>query len=224
MELQQKKDRFGQDIQIMDIIAQLENAAEAPENPLPLFQKWLADAEETELNDPNAMALATVNAAGRPSIRMVLLKGLDDRGFVFYTNRDSRKGTDLAANPNAALCFHWKSLRRQIRIEGRVEKVSDSESDEYYRSRPIGSRIGAWASQQSRPLENREVLADRVAALEQQYQGHEDTIPRPPHWGGYRVIPHAIEFWHDGEFRLHRRVVYTQKADGTGWNRAMLYP
>jgi len=222
--LQQKKDRFRQDIQNMDIIAQLENSAGAPDDPMELFQKWLKDAEKSEPNDPNAMALATVNAAGQPSIRMVLLKGLDERGFVFYTNRESRKGIDLGGNDRAALCFHWKSLRRQIRVEGRVEMVSDSESDDYYKTRPLGSRIGAWASHQSRPLESRTSLADRVAELGLLYQGKEESIPRPPHWGGYRVIPHTIEFWHDGEFRLHRRVVYTPKTSGTGWDREMLYP
>ena len=207
----------------MDIIAKMENAADTPENPFPLFEKWLAEAEKAEINDPNAMALATVDGNGMPSLRMVLLKGMDSRGFVFFTNRESRKGNALNANPVAAACFHWKSLRRQIRIEGTVEQVSDAESNEYYKTRPLGSRIGAWASLQSRPLESRTVLADRVAALEREYQGREDTIPRPTHWGGYRIIPNHIEFWHDGEFRLHRRVVYTPTPDGS-WNRQMLYP
>lgn len=207
----------------MDIIAKMENAADTPENPFPLFEKWLREAEKTELNDPNAMALATVDADGTPSLRMVLLKGMDSKGFVFFTNRESRKGNALNANPVAAVCFHWKTLRRQIRIEGTVEQVSDSESDDYYKTRPLGSRIGAWASLQSRPLENRTHLADRVATLEKEYQGREDQIPRPGHWGGYRIIPNYIEFWHDGEFRLHRRVVYTPAPDGS-WNREMLYP
>jgi pyridoxamine 5'-phosphate oxidase len=212
----------------MDIIAQLETAKSAPDAPFPLFRKWLSDAESAEVNDPNAMSLATIDSDGTPSIRMVLLKGLDESGFVFYTNRESRKGTALDSNPVAVLCFHWKSLRRQVRIEGRVERVSDAESDEYYKTRPLGSRIGAWASDQSRPLESRTHLVDKVSALEAQYQGLEDSIPRPPHWGGYRVIPSSIEFWHDGEFRLHRRVVYTPRADGaaqgSGWDRKMLYP
>lgn len=208
----------------MDIISQIETAESAPDAPFPLFRKWLSDAETSEINDPNAMALATIDSDGTPSIRMVLLKGLDERGFVFYTNCESRKGTALDSNPVAALCFHWKSLRRQVRIEGTVEHVSDAESDEYYKTRPVGSRIGAWASDQSRPLQSRTHLANKVSALEAQYQGQEDSIPRPPHWGGYRVIPKAIEFWHDGEFRLHRRVVYTPRADGTGWDRKMLYP
>lgn len=208
----------------MDIISQIESAADAPDAPFPLFRKWLDDAEAAEPNDPNAMALATIDSDGTPSIRMVLLKGLDERGFVFYTNRESRKGTALDSNPVAALCFHWKTLRRQIRIEGRVERVSDAESDEYYQTRPLGSRIGAWASDQSRPLSSRTHLVNKVSALETQYQDQADSIPRPPHWGGYRVVPQAIEFWHDGEFRLHRRVVYTPAVDGSGWDRKMLYP
>lgn len=207
----------------MDIIAKMECAAETPENPFELFNLWLHDAEGSEINDPDAMALATVDANGRPSVRMVLLKGVDERGFVFFTNRESRKGTALEANPVAAVCFHWKTLRRQIRIEGTVERVSDSESDEYYKTRPLGSRIGAWASLQSRPLENRTALADRVSALELEYLGREELIPRPAHWGGYRIIPDSIEFWHDGQHRLHRRVVYTPAGDGL-WDRQMLYP
>lgn len=207
----------------MDIIAQMENAGDAPDDPLALFQSWLKEAESSEINDPNAMALATVDANGQPSIRMVLLKDMDQRGFVFFTNRESRKGTALQANPVAAVCFHWKTLRRQIRIEGTIEWVSDAESDAYYKTRPLGSRIGAWASQQSRPLESRGFLAGRVAALEEEYKGREDDLPRPAHWGGYRLIPTHIEFWHDGEFRLHRRVVYTPRASG-GWDKTMLYP
>ena len=208
----------------MDIISQMETAESAPDTPLPLFRKWLDEAQESEINDPHAMALATIDSDGMPSVRMVLLNGLDERGFVFFTNRESRKGCALDANPVAALCFHWKSLRRQVRVEGRVERVSDEESDEYFKTRPVGSRIGAWASDQSRPLPSRTHLADRVAVLEKQYAGQEDGIPRPPHWGGYRVIPSAIEFWHDGAFRLHRRVVYIPRTDGAGWDRKMLYP
>ena len=207
----------------MDIIAKMESAADTPENPFALFDLWLRDAEAAEINDPNAMALATVDANGRPSVRMVLLKGVDESGFVFFTNSESRKGLALEANPVAAVCFHWKSLRRQIRIEGAVERVSDSESDDYYKTRPLGSRIGAWASLQSRPLESRLVLADRVSALELEYLGREELIPRPAHWGGDRIVPDSIEFWHDGQFRRHRRVVYTPEGDGS-WNRQMLYP
>lgn len=207
----------------MDIIAKMESVKDTPENPFTLFEDWIHDAESSEINDPNAMALATVDANGRPSVRMVLLKGVDERGFVFFTNRDSRKGTALDANPVAAVCFHWKTLRRQIRIEGSVERVSDSESDDYYKTRPLGSRIGAWASLQSRPLANRTTLADRVSALEKEYLGCEELIPRPDYWGGYRIIPDSIEFWHDGQYRLHRRVVYTPNQHG-GWDRQMLYP
>ncbi len=152
---------------------------------------------------------------------MVLLKGLDERGFAFYTNRESRKGENLAANPHAALCFHWKSLGRQVRVEGPVETVDKAEADAYYASRGRGSRLGAWASQQSRPLVARKTLADKVAALDKKY-GPQDDIPRPAHWGGYRVMPERIEFWHEGLHRLHTRVVYTR--DGNGWKREMLYP
>ncbi|MBI2233622.1 MAG: pyridoxamine 5'-phosphate oxidase [Micavibrio aeruginosavorus] len=205
----------------MDIFAALENVAQTPQNPLVLFDQWLSEAEKTEPNDPNAMGLATVDARGRPSLRIVLLKGYDERGFVFYTNRESRKGGDLAAHAVAALCLHWKSLKRQVRIEGTVVPVSDAESDDYYASRPLGSRIGAWASQQSRPLESRSALTARVEAVERRFADNPD-IPRPPHWGGYRVIPQSIEFWHDGESRLHTRVLYEKTADG--WARHMLYP
>jgi pyridoxamine 5'-phosphate oxidase len=206
----------------MDTFSEIETVADAPDNPLELFGKWMKDAEGTEINDPNAMALATIDADGCPSVRMLLLKDFDTRGFVFYTNRQSRKGHALAANHRAAACFHWKTLRRQVRVEGRIELVSNAESDEYYKSRPFGSRVGAWASDQSRPLDSRTTLVDRVAAIEQDYAGREDDIPRPAHWGGYRLIPDAIEFWHDGEFRLHRRVVYT--PHGGSWDKVMLYP
>lgn len=203
-----------------DSLEILEKAADGPDNPFPLFEEWMADAAAREINDPNAMTLATVDANGMPSARIVLLKQLDERGFVFYTNRESRKGLALAANPVAALCFHWKTLRRQVRVEGAVTHVPEAESDAYYNSRPVGSRIGAWASQQSRPLESRSVLAGRVAALEREYEGRD--IPRPAHWGGYCVMPRRIEFWHDGAFRLHTRLVYTR--DGHGWNKGMIYP
>lgn len=189
-------------------------------DPFHLFQAWFKDAEASEPNDPNAMTVATVDADGRPSARIVLLKGLDQTGFVFYTNTLSRKGSQLAARPAAALCFHWKSLRRQVRIEGRVERVSDAEADAYFATRPRGSRIGAWASLQSQPLDGRATLEGRVAALEAEYEGRE--IPRPAHWSGYRVVPDYLEFWQDREFRLHDRITFT--ASGEGWTIGRLYP
>lgn len=225
--MQQKKDHIGGFLQDIDTFANpfatIESAAQSPDNPLDLFGKWLIDATASEINDPNAMALATIDDDGRPSVRMVLLKDFDENGFVFYTNRMSRKGQALNANPRAALCFHWKTLRRQVRVEGITTPVSDDESDAYYKTRPWGSRIGAWASDQSRPLDNRTTLADRVKKLEDEYAGNEDSLPRPDHWGGYRLRPDSIEFWHDGAFRLHRRVVYTPSADGV-WTKTMLYP
>ena len=204
-----------------DPIKMLETAENGPADPITLFQQWMSDAESSEINDPNAMTLATVDPNGRPVARIVLLKGLDERGFVFFTNRESRKGQALNLTPYAALCFHWKTLTRQVRVEGKVVMIDDSESDAYYNSRPRGSRIGAWASRQSRPLDNRTTLADRVSALEKQY-GENDIIPRPPHWGGYRIIPDYIEFWHDGGFRLHTRLTYTRTEKG--WERGLLYP
>lgn len=208
-------------MQDQDPIKTLESADLSPENPIILFQQWLKIAESSEINDPNAMCLATIDPNGRPSARIVLLKSLDDRGFVFFTNRESRKGEALGSHPDAALCFHWKSLGRQVRVEGRVSMIADPESDDYYNSRPKGSRIGAWASRQSRPLENRSTLVNRVAELEKTYPG-DTPIPRPPHWGGYRLEPGYIEFWHDGEFRLHTRLIY--KKTGNAWERSMLYP
>lgn len=190
-------------------------------NPYQLFGQWLEEAKKSELNDPEAMSLATVGADGMPSVRMVLLKGLDERGFVFFTNSMSRKGQQLAATRKAALCFHWKSLRRQVRIEGAVETVSDAESDAYFNSRPKGSRIGAWASLQSQPLDSRATLEARVKKLEDQYKDG-DSVPRPPHWFGYRVKPSRIEFWQDGASRLHDRFVFTQ-ISGV-WTAERQYP
>lgn len=189
-------------------------------DPFALFDAWLAEAEAAEPNDPNAMALATADAAGRPSVRMVLLKGHDPRGFVFYTNRESRKAGDLAANAHAALLFHWKSLRRQIRIEGAVERVSDAESDAYFASRSRASQLGAAASDQSRPLDSRPTFEARYAEAETRYAG--GPVPRPPHWGGYRVVPDAIEFWQDRAHRLHERRLFTRL--GEGWTEGLLYP
>ncbi|WP_181705823.1 pyridoxamine 5'-phosphate oxidase [Chthonobacter rhizosphaerae] len=191
------------------------------EEPYALFERWFAEAAETEPNDPNAMALATVDETGLPNVRMVLLKGHDPAGFVFYTNFESRKGTELLASRKAALLFHWKSRRRQIRIRGPVEIVSDAEADEYYASRPRQSRIGAWASKQSRPLESRFALERAVAEVAARHPFGE--IPRPPHWSGFRLKPVSIEFWQDGAFRLHDRVVFTRADDGS-WSKARLYP
>jgi len=194
-----------------------------PENPFATFAAWLAEAEKSEPNDANAMCLATTTPDGRPSARMVLLKGIDDRGFVFYTNLESRKGEQLAANPHAALNFHWKSLRRAVRVEGPVERVTDAEADAYYRTRARGSRLGAWASAQSRPLESRFALEKRVAEITLRYPVGE--IPRPPHWSGFRVLPDRIEFWRDMPFRLHDRAEYLRDAAAPGgWRVRKLYP
>ncbi len=198
-----------------------ESADMVPADPFSLFAAWFADAHAAESVDPNAMTLATVDTDGQPSARMVLLKDYDERGFVFYTNLESRKGRALAANPVAALLFYWKSLGRQIRIEGPAVAVDAAESDEYYNTRPYGSRIGAHASEQSRPLESRAALKARVAALKEQYP-EGAPLPRPAHWAGTRVVPQRIEFWHEGQFRLHSRVVYTRVGDG--WARTMLNP
>jgi pyridoxamine 5'-phosphate oxidase len=191
------------------------------DDPLKTFTAWMEEAKGSEINDPNAMNLATADSTGRPSNRMVLLNGLDERGFVFYTNAESRKGDQLLENPFAALCFHWKSLRRQVRAEGRVEVVSEVESDAYYNSRPRQSRIGAWASQQSRAMPEFSELEAAVKKYEELYAGRED-IPRPPYWKGFRVIPGRIEFWIDGAHRLHRRHVFERA--GNGWQNHMIYP
>jgi len=191
-----------------------------PENPISQFKVWLADAEKSEPDNHNAMTLATVDADGRPSARMVLLKDADEGGFVFYTNLTSRKGRELVANPHAALVFHWKSLTRQVRVEGAVEAVSDQEADDYFHSRARLSQIGAWASKQSQPLEGRFELERRVAKYTAKF--NIGTVPRPEFWSGFRVVPSRIEFWREEAFRLHDRTVYTRAGDD--WTTEKLFP
>ena len=192
------------------------------EEPFALFRDWFAEAERHEPNDPNAMALATVDGDGLPNVRMVLLKHVDELGFVFYTNLESAKGQELLAHPKAALCFHWKSLRRQVRARGDITPVSDADADEYYASRPRGSRIGAWASQQSRPLESRMALEKAVAYYTAKFAL--GTIPRPDYWSGFCLTPIEIEFWHDRPFRLHDRSVFRREHPGSDWTKTRLYP
>jgi pyridoxamine 5'-phosphate oxidase len=190
-------------------------------DPFALFDTWYAEARASEPNDSNAMALATANAAGHPSVRMVLLKGHGPDGFVFYTNRESRKAGEMAANPHAALLFHWKSLRRQIRIEGSLSIATDAESDAYFASRARDSQLGAWASDQSRPLDARETFEARFEEAKARFDGQ--NVPRPPHWGGYRLTPTHIEFWQDRAHRLHERRAFDLAGDGS-WVEGLLYP
>ncbi|MEQ8815127.1 MAG: pyridoxamine 5'-phosphate oxidase [Thalassobaculum sp.] len=192
------------------------------DDPFEQFRRWFAEAEASEPNDANAMTLATADSDGRPSARIVLLKDFDARGFAFFTNTESQKGRQLEVNPFAALCFHWKSVRRQVRIEGAVTSVGDDEADVYYASRPRGSRIGAWASQQSRPLADRPALLAAVSRFEAEYDGKD--VPRPPYWSGYRLTPLRVEFWQDGEFRLHDRFLFTRSGEGAPWTVQRLFP
>jgi pyridoxamine 5'-phosphate oxidase len=201
---------------------QSDESAIPQSDPFMLFEVWYAEAKESEPNDPNAMALATASEDGLPSVRMVLLKGHGPDGFVFYTNAESRKGEQIRANMRAALLFHWKSLRRQIRIEGPLEEVSSAEADAYFHSRPRVSQIGSAASDRSRALPDRQVYLDRVTALEERYP--EGDIPRPPHWTGFRLSPRRIEFWQDRQYRLHDRRLFVRDAAEEAWSDTLLYP
>jgi pyridoxamine 5'-phosphate oxidase len=192
------------------------------DDPLALFDAWMEEAKKTEPNEANAMAIATADAEGHPNIRMVLLKEVTHRGFVFYTNTESAKGRELSANPHIALCFHWKTQRKQIRVRGPVERVSDAEADAYFATRPKDSQIGAWASAQSRPMEGRFAFEREIAKYAAKYALAK--VPRPPHWGGYRVTPLEIEFWRDRPFRLHDRLVYTRADANTPWTTERLFP
>ena len=190
-------------------------------NPIDLFNKWFSEAEKTEINDPNAVAVATSDRNNQPNVRMVLLKGISEKGFVFYTNFNSKKGEEIKNNLKASMCFHWKSLRRQVRILGLVEEVTNQEADEYYSSRPYKNKIGAWASQQSEVLDKRETFLIKVKEFEKKYNDKK-LVPRPPHWSGWRLIPKEIEFWLDGEGRIHERLVYLKK--NKTWEKKLLYP
>ncbi len=190
-------------------------------NPIDLFKKWFSEAEKREINDPNAVAVATSDKNNQPNVRMVLLKGISQKGFVFYTNFKSKKGKELKANSKASLCFHWKSLRRQVRVLGDVEEVTTSEADEYYNSRPYKNKIGAWASSQSDDLANRETFLNKIREFEQKYP-EKNSVPRPPHWSGWRILPKEVEFWLDGEGRIHERLVYINEKGN--WKKKLLFP
>ena len=199
----------------------LDSIFEDLDNPIDLFKNWFKKAEETEINDPNAVALGTADQTNQPSVRMVLLKGLSNKGFVFYTNFNSKKGNDLKINQQASMCFHWKSLRRQVRVIGKVQQVDDKEADEYYNSRPYKNRISAWASNQSEKLESRDNFLKKIEEYEKKYPD-QNKVPRPPHWSGWRILPKEIEFWLDGEGRVHERLNYINNNDE--WIKKILYP
>jgi pyridoxamine 5'-phosphate oxidase len=191
------------------------------DNPIDLFKNWFKEAEETEINDPNAVALGTVDQKNQPSVRMVLLKDLSDKGFVFYTNFNSKKGRDLKINQHASMCFHWKSLRRQVRVVGKVEQVTEKEANDYFNSRPYKNRISAWASAQSEKLESRDLFLKKVEEFKKKYPD-QNKVPRPPHWSGWRILPKEIEFWLDGEGRVHERLNYVNSEKK--WKKEILYP
>ena len=191
------------------------------DNPIDLFKNWFKKAEETEINDPNAVALGTADKKNQPSVRMVLLKGLSNKGFVFYTNFNSKKSSDLKINQQASMCFHWKSLRRQVRVIGKVEQVTEKEADDYFNSRPYKNRVSAWASSQSEKLESRDVFLSKIKEFEKKYPD-QNKVPRPAHWSGWRILPQEIEFWLDGEGRVHERLNYINASDK--WKKEILYP
>ena len=197
------------------------NETDASPDPIAQFRRWFDEALAADLHEPNAMTLASATPYGRPSARVVLLKGFDERGFVFYTNYEGRKGRELENNPQCALVFYWGELERQVRVEGRASRVAEEESERYFGSRPRGSRLGAWVSEQSRPVDSRDALEKRLRGLEAEYEGRE--VPRPQFWGGYRVEPEVIEFWQGRENRLHDRLVY-RRSEGGGWRRERLQP
>ena len=199
----------------------LDSCFEDLDNPIELFKIWFSKAEEKEINDPNAVAVATSDANNQPNARMVLLKGLSDRGFVFYTNFNSKKGNELKINQKASMCFHWKSLRRQVRVIGKVEEVTKKEADDYYNSRPYKNRISAWASSQSEILDKRETFLNKIKEYEKKFPD-QNNVPRPPHWSGWRLLPEEIEFWVDGEGRVHERLNY--KNINGKWKKDILYP
>ncbi|MDC0369887.1 pyridoxamine 5'-phosphate oxidase [Pelagibacteraceae bacterium] len=199
----------------------LDSCFEDLENPIELFKKWFSKADKSEINDPNAVAIATSDINNQPNVRMVLLKGLSDEGFVFYTNFNSKKGAELKGNQKASMCFHWKSLRRQVRVLGKVDEVTPKEADDYYNSRPYKNRISAWASAQSEVLDKRETFLEKIKEFEKKYS-NQNNVPRPPHWSGWRLLPSEIEFWVDGEGRVHERLRYKKSKDK--WKKEILFP